>query len=63
VSDAHAHCKYVAYHPDAVALLEAAGVGVDDGYVELLGRAPVTEFIQRCRALRHWAREADVDQT
>ena len=26
VTDAHAHCKFIAYTPDAVALLDAAGV-------------------------------------
>jgi catalase len=65
VTDAHAHAKFVAYYPDAVALLQAAGVWeqVDDGYVELGSRAAATTFIERCRNLRHWAREAKVDQT
>ena len=65
VTDAHAHCKYVAYHPDAVPLLQAAGVWaqVDDGYVELAGAGAVGTFIERCRTLRLWSREVTVDQT
>ena len=44
VTDAHAHCKFVAYHPDAVAAAArrpACAEQVDDGYVELGGRAAV----------------------
>jgi catalase len=65
VTDAHAHAKYIAYHPDAVPLLEAAGVWslADEGYVELAGRGAVASFIERCRSLRLWTREATVDQT
>ena len=46
-------------------LLEAAGVWslADEGYVELAGRGAVTSFIERCRSLRLWTREATVDQT
>ena len=29
ISDAHAHAKFVAYHPDAMPLLQAAGVDTD----------------------------------
>ena len=37
VTDAHAHGKFVAYHPDAMPLLQAAGVDtdLDDGYIAL----------------------------
>ncbi len=65
VTDAHAHCKFVGYHPAAQPLLEAAGVAehVDDGYVEIARRAAVADFIARCRALRYWARASSVDQT
>ena len=65
VTDAHAHGKFIAYHRDAVPLLEAAGVWAraDDGYVELGARGTAAAFIERCRSLRLWAREASVDQT
>jgi catalase len=58
VTDAHQHCKLVAYHPDAAPLLEAAGVmnELDDGYVALETPAALTTFLERCRKLRHWDR-------
>ena len=58
VTDAHAHGKFIAYDPAAIALLEAAGVGssLDDGYVALERRGAVTDFIERCRSVRHWQR-------
>ena len=58
VSDAHQHCKLVAYHPDAVPLLDAAGVlgEVDEGYLALDSRSAPTTFLERCRVLRHWDR-------
>jgi len=65
VSDAHAHCKFIAYHPDASALLDAAGVTseMDDGYFQLGAKASITAFIEACRNLRLWARTPLVDQT
>jgi catalase len=58
VSDAHHHCKLIAYHPDATALLDAAGVlaEVDGGYLALENRAAAATFVERCRKLRHWER-------
>ena len=58
VTDAHAHCKFIAYHPDAAPLLDAAGVlgEVDEGYVALENRSAATTFVERCRKLRHWDR-------
>ena len=65
VTDAHAHCKFIAYTPDAVALLDAAGVvaELDDGYIELDRRAAIATFIEACRDVRYWARTPSVDQT
>ena len=59
VSDAHAHCKFVAYTAAAQPLLDAAGVAaeLDDGYVLLDGKKGVQRFIKQCRSLRHWDRE------
>ena len=61
VTDAHQHCKLIAYHPDARPLLQAAGVldDIDDGYIALDGRAAPAAFLERCRALRHWDRTKD----
>ena len=58
VTDAHHHCKLIAYHPDAAPLLDAAGVlgEVDEGYVALENRSAATTFVERCRKLRHWDR-------
>ena len=63
VTDAHAHCKFVAYTTGARPLLEAAGVTeeIDDGYVELDRRkTTAARFLKMCRGLRHWAREPEV---
>ena len=58
VTDAHAHGKFIAYDPAAIPLLEAAGVAgdLDDGYIALERRGAVTDFIERCRSVRHWQR-------
>ena len=58
VTDAHHHCKLIAYHPDAEPLLDAAGVltEVDEGYVALDSRAAPSTFLERCRELRYWDR-------
>ena len=66
VTDAHAHCKFIAYTPTPSPLLEAAGVcGADRRRLRRARRpgASPSTFIERCRALRYWARAASVDQT
>ncbi|WP_083915020.1 catalase [Ilumatobacter nonamiensis] len=64
VSDAHAHCKFVAYTPEATALFEAAGVSdFDDGYHELNTGSAATGFIEGCRSVRFWDRQQHVDAT
>ena len=58
LTDAHAHCKYVAYAPEAKDLFERAGVpALDEGYMELAGDNDASAFIRRCRNLRYWDRE------
>jgi catalase len=60
VSDAHAHCKFIACGPNAEALLDAAGLTRemrDDGYLELGSTKKSTEtFVAACRSLRYWQR-------
>ena len=60
VSDAHAHCKFIACGPNASVLLEAAGLVEpmrDEGYVELDDtRKSAEAFVERCRSLRFWDR-------
>ena len=65
VTDAHAHCKFIAYHADALPLLEGAGVAadIDEGYTTIGNKASITTFIEACRELRYWARTPNVDQT
>ncbi len=56
VSDAFAHSKFVAHDASAGALLDAAGVQPDDGFVALTASADVDRFIQLCRGVRFWSR-------
>ncbi|MGB0114123.1 MAG: catalase [Ilumatobacteraceae bacterium] len=61
VSDAHAHCKFIASGPNAGVLFEAAGLREemrDDGYIDLGDtRKSAEQFVERCRSLRFWPRE------
>jgi catalase len=67
VSDAYAHCKVIAYVPEALPLLAAGGLDngtegpTGDGMVDLRAEG-VTEFLSRCRAGRAWSRETLVYQ-
>jgi catalase len=62
VRDAHAHCKFVGYSQPSIELLRAAGLAdqVDEGYAEIGTGESATEFFDRCRSLRYWAREPTV---
>ncbi|MFZ0164207.1 MAG: catalase [Trebonia sp.] len=59
VSDAYAHCKFIAYTSGAAALLETAGLGgdtpPDGGFISLDDHKPA-DFITQCRQLRFWDR-------
>ncbi|MEP6625445.1 MAG: catalase, partial [Acidimicrobiia bacterium] len=66
LSDAFAHCKFIGYSPEAVALLDAAGIDPDgdDGVIELGDdRDDVSDFLERCTAVRYWDREVLVNAT
>ncbi|QKT03374.1 catalase [Ectothiorhodospiraceae bacterium 2226] len=65
VNDAFAHCKFIAYTASAKHLFESAGIAglLDAGCMELSDEAAATSFIEACRAVRHWEREASIDQT
>lgn len=62
VADAFAHCKFIAYAPGAVPLLQKAGVDpeADEGLIALDGSKAIASFIQSCRKLRLWGREMAV---
>ncbi|MER0240120.1 catalase [Fulvimarina sp. MAC8] len=63
VTDAFAHCKFIAYSPEATALLEKAGVkdDLDDGCLSLESHGDAEAFVTLCRELRYWPRENKVD--
>ena len=65
VTDAHAHCKFIAHDPAAGPLLDAAGVTelIDDGYIALTARTNAVAFIEQCRNLRLWSRGSTITQT
>jgi catalase len=66
LTDAYAHCKFIAHTSGAAPLLQAAGVGdsggvmpADDGIVSL-EEHPAADFIAHCRQLRFWDRQRAV---
>ena len=61
ISDAHAHCRYIAHSAAGDALLQAAGVTPDGGFITLKDSKDAAKFMKACRTLRFWEREADVD--
>jgi len=62
VADAFAHCKFIAFTPGAVPLLQNAGVDpdADEGLMGLDDPKGITSFIEACRKLRLWSREMAV---
>jgi len=60
VADAFAHMKFIGYVKTAMPLLEKAGVAehCDDGFVELSDSKHCAKFVEMCRKVRYWAREA-----
>jgi catalase len=64
VSDAYAHCKFIAYVDDALPLIDRAGISeadMDEGLVRLEGADDVAPFLTLCAQLRFWDREFSVD--
>ncbi len=57
VSDAFAHHKLIGHGADAAALLTAAGVEPDEGFVDLASADDAAVFVTRCASLRHWDRD------
>ena len=58
ISDAFAHSKFIAYAGSAMPLLKAS-LGErnwDEGLVEIRSRKDITNFVERCRAVRFWKR-------
>ncbi len=63
VSDAYAHCKFIAFANAALPLFAEARIppGRDEGFVQLTGAGDAERFVKMCRKLRLWSRELDVD--
>jgi catalase len=64
VADAFAHSKFIGYCEAAKPLLRKASVldDMDEGCIALDAADDAAPFVQRCRKLRYWAREARVKQ-
>jgi catalase len=62
VADAIVHCKFIAHKAAAMPLLQKAGVAkaIDRGVVPLKEPTDAESFIETCRQLRLWEREAQV---
>ena len=63
VTDAFAHCKFIALTPEAQALFEKAGIAddLDEACMPLASAKDAAAFLSACHALRHWPRELNVD--
>ena len=64
VSDAFAHCKFIACTAEARPLFQKAGVAedLDEGVFSLKGRNDIEGFLVACGKLRHWDRGTKVGQ-
>jgi catalase len=62
VADAFAHCKFIAFTPGSIPLLQKAGVDqeADEGLIELEDPKALARFVESCRKLRLWSREMAV---
>jgi catalase len=60
VSDAFAHCKVIGHSAAVSEMFGAVGIAdrLDDGVVEMDGPGSVDAFLDACRQLRYWPREA-----
>ncbi|NKN36004.1 catalase [Agrobacterium sp. a22-2] len=62
VADAFQHCKFIGYGPEALPLLERAGIAdsMDEGVIELPGQEGLAAFVKELGKLRVWGREPSV---
>jgi catalase len=61
VADAFAHCELIAHNAAAMPLLQKDGVAErDEGVIDLNKPAEAAIFVEACRQLRFWEREAKV---
>lgn len=60
VADAYAHLKFIGYSEAAIPLFEKASVPTQEDGIELLNVAGTGKFLEDCKQLRVWPREAKV---
>jgi catalase len=61
VNDAYAHAKFIGYAETAQPLFQKAGLTeMDGGFVALRKPADAKAFLEACRGVRFWEREAQV---
>ena len=62
VSDAFAHCKFIAYSVEAMPLFEKTGLAdsLDEGCLALKSKGDAKAFVDMCGNLRFWKREPKV---
>ncbi len=63
VTDAFAHCKFIGYSAEVMALFEKAGLAddLDEACIALKAPKDAAAFLKACAPLRFWDREAKVD--
>ena len=63
VTDAFAHCKFIALTDEAEEIFERAGIidDLDEACLPLDSAEDAQAFLTACHALRHWPRELEVD--
>jgi catalase len=59
VADAFAHCKFIGFGPEALPLLDKAGIAstIDEGMIELSNTENILKFVSLLGQLRLWKRE------
>jgi len=60
VNDAFAHCKFIAFAPEALAVFKAVGLAddLDEGCVEIKGTHEISKFTSQLKLVRYWPRQA-----
>ena len=62
LTDAYAHCKFIACNDESAGLFAACGLvdAMDDGIHVLTDDASAADFLTACRTTRFWPREAEL---
>ena len=59
LADAFVHCKFIAFNPEAAALVEKTGLSnsLDEGLMQISGPGEIRSFVSQLGQLRLWKRE------